>query len=206
MWWPSSWWLTAMYIKCQINTIILWLYSRNIQKQRLDLCVCCVFEEWDKKGHHKDETVGLHLDRGDRGWTKRRPVPFSVPASTAIGLWCCQASLSFRNFTLMMAMTSRQRPSHPGVPFLTQRVQHPRTHALPKANMRHPSQCGLWQFGDVYLLCHVDQEWWCSQGDKAWGFGLGGEWVGLRGLEVSDEELKKGETAHNEELVFLKTL
>lgn len=39
-----------------------------------------------------------------------------------------------------------------------------------------------------------------------WGFGLGGGWVGLRGLEVNEEELKKGEKGHTKCFVFLKKL
>lgn len=37
-----------------------------------------------------------------------------------------------------------------------------------------------------------------------WGFGLRGGWVGPRGLEVNEEELKKGGKGHTECFVFLQ--
>lgn len=39
-----------------------------------------------------------------------------------------------------------------------------------------------------------------------WGFGLGGGAVGPEGLEVKEEELKKGEKAHPKFLAYLEEI
>lgn len=136
------------------------------------LCIVAVCALRKERVSDTNESVGFNSDTDDGGKPKCLTHPFSLQflGCGAPGL----SGLSSGNFTPMMAMTSDgQSPSHPGVPFLTQRAQRPGTHALPRANTGHPNQSRL----NSLAMCTRPAMWTRSDdvprkkrtGDLGWG-------------------------------------
>lgn len=141
----------------------------------------------------RQDTVGLNSGAGCPGWIVTLQFPLSVPPLNLFwGPGAARVSSQPPGIShLQWPQPAEQGPSHPGVPFLSQRVQRRWTHALHRANMGHLGQCGL----SSLAMCtrsamwissdYVPRETRCEWG---WGVRLGGGWARLRGSKLSQEE------------------